>query len=665
MDYSTPPGDLNPRTNKTPPDPALLRPGQVTIYGRKSTANERAQKSLADQRKICEALAAHYKLPLADDSWKAEPKGFGGDLWWDGVQNGLESPDPGRRTRKVLTEILRSVVRGETKCLLVWNLDRLWRDVAICRELLNVLYKYECLLCDASGFCNIWTYEGRNPILQNAIASQAMREAASIASPRGVNENLKAGILAVSPNVLGMRTAGRGSKDVLHLDVEQDLVRRIYCLLDAGMSDEQVAKLLMAEGIRPYEGTDGKHPCGHNRAPGNEMVWRADTIHQIGTDCRYVGRQRHQTAQQKEHGEEGTEYPCEVFLRTVERDGMMVKEPIVPYDQWDRVQTRKRADARIGHRGVNFRALSGLVRCGVDGETLTAQENKVKGGSEKIGFWIMRHSRPGCRCQCHDVPSVREITLTNYLRDVLGPLLAYEIRAQQGNGEADPHSRKRAGLQQELETALRYRNGRLMQMMEDESMDRDLLRDKSAEVKARIERLQHEIALLTVEKPTVAADSADVLAALRDAPEDEVRQAVRQCLCWIAVLPVAPKRDPKPGYKPGQTDPRYSYAPSVIAKLVFLSSYGTYHTAILYRERTGTKSGYPPFKLRPATPEEAVGGVATFPQPRIFVDGLTRAWAGRAYDWSPEKFAPGWAGDQCTPMPVAEFEWDGSWDRGI
>jgi len=661
IDYTTSPGDLNPRTNKTPPDPALLRPGQVKIYGRKTTANERAQKSLADQKKIGEMVAAYQKLPLSDDSWCAEPKGFGGDLWWEGGgENGLEAPDPNRRTRRVLTELLRSIVRGETKCLIVWNLDRLWRDVALCRELLKILYKYNCLLCDAAGFCNLWTYEGRNAILQNAIASQAVREAASIASPRGVNENLKAGILAVSPNVLGMRTAGKGSKDVLHLEDEEDLVRRIYCLLDTGMSDGRVAKLLMTEGIRPYDGTDGKHPCGHTRLPVNQMIWRADTIHQIGTDCRYVGRQRHRTDQQKKRGEEGTEYPCEVFLRTVERDGAVVKEPVVPYDMWERVQARKRADARIGHRGVHFRALSSLVRCGVDGEALTAQENRVMDGKAKVGFWIMRRTRPGCRCRCNRVPNVRESTLTDYLMDVLGPLLASEIRTRHGNGVSDPHAQKRTGLQQELETALRYRNGRLMQMLEDESLGRELLRDKGAEVKARIERLQREITALSVSTPPVATGTADVLSALRDAPADEVRLAVRQSLCWIAVLPVASEREPKPGYKPGQTDPRYSYAPSVIAKLVFLTSYSTYHTAILYRERTGTKSGYPPFKLRPATPEEAVGGVADFPQPQCFVDGLTRAWAGRAYDWSPEKFAPGWSADESMPMPVADFEWDGS-----
>ena len=155
-----------------------------------------------------------------------------------------------------------------------------------------------------------------------------------------------------------------------------------------------------------------------------------------------------------------------------------------------------------------------------------------------------------------------------------------------------------------------------------------------------------------------ALENLNILADLRSAEPGAVRDAVRQCLCWVAILPVDGERAPKPGYLPGQTDPRYSYAPTVIAKLVFLSNLGLYHTAVLFRERDGKLSGYPPFKLRPATPAETVGGVADFPQPQCFIDGLTRAWAGRVYDWFPEKFAPGWSSEQGTPMPIVEFDWD-------
>ena len=653
---------LNPEVNKTPPDPRNLKPGQKTEHGRKSTANERAAKSLADQQKYTQATSARNSLPSTDADWMAEAVGMGGGLYWEGGgNNGLTPPDPKRKTRPVLTKILRKIMAGETKCLVVYSLDRLWRSVSICQGIISILFDHDCLLYDANGPVNIWTFEGRNAILQNAIASQAVSEAARINSPRGVLENLKNGVLATSSNLLGFRTAGRGSKQVKHMEDEQALVNRLYRLSDDGLSDEQITHLMMAEGIQPYSGSNGKHPCGHNRAPGNEMVWRTSTVHDILRCPKYVGMQRHRTKAQKERGEKGTDYPCAAFLREVERDGKIVQETVVPLDLWERVQAKKDAQARIGHRGVNFRALSSLVRCGLDGDALTAQENKATDGSGvKVGFWIMRKTRPGMRCK-HRVPSVRETTLDDYVFDVLGPLLHSQINERLNGDVQDPHAQKRAKLKHELDKEIKFRNGRLREMMRDEEMDQTIVRDEASQNRLTIERLEREIGALTVSKPTVVElENLNVLADLRSAEPGAIRDAVRQCLCWVAVLPGEGEREPKPGYQPGQTDIRYSFAPTVVAKLVFLSSFGLYHTAILYRERDGKLSGYPPFKLRPARPDEAIGGVADFPQPQCFVDGLTRAWAGKAYDWSPEKFAPGWSSDLTMPMPIAEFDWNWS-----
>ena len=138
--------------------------------------------------------------------------------------------------------------------------------------MIGILYRHDCLLYDFNGPVNIWTYEGRNSLLQNAISSQAVSEAARINSPRGVEANIREGKLVVSPNVLGFRSAGPKTGMVLHMDAEQARAQRIHCMYDQGRSPEKLAHQLMAEGIVLYAETGGQNPHGNRRVKGNGAV---------------------------------------------------------------------------------------------------------------------------------------------------------------------------------------------------------------------------------------------------------------------------------------------------------------------------------------------------------------------------------------------------------
>ena len=657
-------GDLNPSVNKTPPDPRHLLPGQTKISARKSTANEktRAEKSLNDQRAYCEATCRQHNLRFSEDDWMPEPPGYSGALWWEGGgTNGLEQLDHNRKTRPVLTKIMRGIVAGEIRCLVIYSLDRLWRDVSICREILNVLFKFDCLLYDVNGPVNIWTYEGRNAILQNAIASQAVSEAARVNSPRGVQQNIKEGKLVVSPNVQGFRTAGPKTGEVRHFDCEQEIVNRIYQMADRGASPEDICCTLMAEGISLYQGTGGRNPHGHKRDDANLFRIYNDQILSILRDCRYVGRQQHIPSHVRDEARASGikldprdhQYPCPAFLRP---DATTV----VPIELWERVQAKLDLRRRTSNRAVNYRPLASLVRCGVEGEALNAQENKMKDGS-KVGFWIMRHTKirskgGGCACT-HLIPNVREDTLDAYIADALCPLLVAEINERHDSTEVDHEAARQIAIERDLDRATRWHREGLIQYAKSGQISPMLLAGMEADALADIERLRRELAALRVEEnilPTLLPTLAD----LQSASEGAVRDAIRQCLCWIAVFSTPSKREPKPSYRIDNSATTYTttYAPRIVGKFVFLTAWGTYHTAVLYRERNGDRSGYPPFLLRPAKPEEMIGGVADFPDPDGFIAGLKRAWAGRVYGWSPDKIAPGYVSRQ--EMPIAEFVLD-------
>jgi hypothetical protein len=67
---------------------------------------------------------------------------------------------------------------------------------------------------------------------------------------------------------------------------------------------------------------------------------------------------------------------------------------------------------------------------------------------------------------------------------------------------------------------------------------------------------------------------------------------------------------------------------------VFLTSWGTYHTAVIERGFTG-ETDHRQLVLRPAKPHEVIDTVMDMPDPDGFVDGLIRAYNGRKYDYDP------------------------------
>ena len=632
--------DLNPDVNKTPPDPRTLLPGQVRGYTRKSNKEgTRSQKSIEDQTSTCLFAAQVQGLPLTGAEILKEEIGCKASWWWEhGGLNGLEQPDPNRKTRPVLTKLLHDVRDGKVKCIVVWNLDRLFRDVEIAKSLLMFLFRHDCLLYDYDGPCNIWTHTGRNAILQNAIASQALSENSRINSPRGVRENIKQDKLVVSCNVLGFRSAGSRTGKVLHIEDEQALVLRIYQMSDSGLSTLQIANQLMSEGIRLYEHSAGQNPHGHKRTEANRSRIYMGSIRDILKDCRYIGMQKWK----------GDQYPCPVFLRQSVCGGENIEETVVPRDLWDRVQSKLKTRKRSGNHSV--RMLASLVRCGIDGTVMTAQNTKYPNG-EVIAHWIIKtHNRrlvesipnaelEPCGYVCdHRLPSLRGPVLDDYVIDVLGPLMAADIREQMLAATGNATTKSRSVLEQAIAEAERYQRDELPQFAIDNSVTPALLRSMERKSLEKITNLHKDLAQFKVNEED-RAQLVDTLVCLRDISEPMRRDAVRKTIMWVAVFSTPGPREAKRQYKRAG----YTYAPTMVGKVVFCMEYGVYHTAVIYRERrTDGISGHKPFQLRPATAEECVGGVADFPETDRFVAGLRNAWEGRVYNWSPEQFAPGY-----------------------
>ncbi len=278
-------------------------PDQVISYERKSNKRkDGTTKSIEDQRTANRETAEEHGFTLLEENQLSEEPGHGGDEWWlGGGGTGLAGDDrTGVHFRPVLTQVMEGVEAGCIKCIFCWSTDRLWRDVAICKMMINCLGKHGCALYDRNGYINILTPEGRANVLQGAIAAQTYREQCAVNSPRGCRSTRNKGKTVVTGNVLGFRHVSKGK--VVVVSEEITLVRRIFEMYVGGMSLTDICRRLMAEGIVLAPDLYPLHSIKRNEHTYDIIYTKQ--IKTVLTDCRYQGRQPH----------EGQEWECKDFL---------------------------------------------------------------------------------------------------------------------------------------------------------------------------------------------------------------------------------------------------------------------------------------------------------------------------------------------------------------
>jgi DNA invertase Pin-like site-specific DNA recombinase len=353
-----------------------LLPGQTRIYPRKSTATDRAKKTIDDQVAESMETCAEWGIPVSEDDVRAEEPGHGGDEWYKPhPELGLWAPEGGR-TRLMLTDIMVGIARGEVKCVVCWSLDRMWRDVGICEAVIKFMAEHGCMLVDRNGPVDISTAHGRQAVRNAAVAAQNYRETIAESSPRGIKRSIAKGENVCNPNTLGFRGGGRYSKIVRHVPEEQEVVRRIFRLFSIGegeqgpQSCDQIAARLIKE---QYQWTSDLQPKrGKKRHEGTAHIIYDWQVKRVLMDCRYQGRQR----QYKQ------EYDCALYLV----DG----QPVVDIALFERVKEKIKGNKRGGNAASKKRALSGLMRCGLCAQGLQAANVQIRyadGRMEKIPYW--------------------------------------------------------------------------------------------------------------------------------------------------------------------------------------------------------------------------------------------------------------------------------------
>lgn len=603
---------------------------QVFAYARKSNEDRSALRSIEDQHAINLETALEWGLPLQPENMLSEKPGHGGDEWWSGGgATGIEGDHTKATTRPELTKLVRGVVTGNVKVIVVWSMCRLWRDVGICEAMIKLLARHECRLYDRNGPVDIHTPEGRQAVRANAIAGQNMREMAAVNSPRGVRRSRGKGKSVVSCNRLGFRSI-RGTGNVRHIPEEQDMVRQIYRWYDEGMTVSAIALELTNKGFQYLPDI--------KRGGGEEpRAIYPETIKKLLSDCRYQGRIPH----------EGEEWSCPELL--------VAGEPVVPVALWERVQ-KKLEQCRPGAPGHRTsHALAGIIRCGICGQSMRRLNStyKLANGSESSHHnWHGFRSNMDCWCT-HVLPTLQVDDVDGYVAEILQPLLLAELQERTADSQVaeilDEKSRTERSLSQvekrladlaqqwargELESA-EYRDARRAAAIYEE------------ELKATIRCLERSL-----------LETGEFSAALQkvgQGNEGAVKDAIREVLAWIAVIP---------SDIPERVSRSYHNRPQ--AKnggwVVFCTAWGTLHTACIERRSSRVEGAARSTRrnfLRQATFAESIGTVAEFPEPHAFVAGLAyyrteKPWrAGRA------DVTPGYIPGRNDEVEVVAFDVEG------
>ena len=611
-------------------------PGEAVIYARKSTKTDKAARSIEDQIDICLELLQEHGTSIPDNCIYAEEPGHGGDEWHAGyIGSGLVGDNTGiGRTRPQWTKVLQGILNGNIKLLCVYSLDRAWRSAEIAAKSIDIMRAAGCQLMDRNGVVDVNSPEGRERILISAVSAQSQREHAAVNSGRGISRNIAKRKLVGNCNSLGFRSGGIKSCEVRHVPEEHEMVRRIFRAYYQGelaeegpLSSTSIAYRLMEEG---YIWTpDQHHKRAVRRTDASRHVIYDKQIRNVLTDVRYIGKQLYG----------GVVYDCDAFLYN--------GEPIVPYDLFEQVQQKVQQRKLTTPRSVNTYALSGRIRCGICGFAFISQHlfvPKRKGNKELRDYWYVRTSTRALNCQ-HRQVQIRKEILDSYIIDVLSPLLLAEIHERGLDDEAAVVAKQMAQLQHDLQEAERHYREELPRYHRA-NIDPELLVIMQEDAKREIMRLRTDLQAVTAK----ASEIKNVLPALQDlmsVPEASRRDAIRKVIRWIAVIPSSERV--KTRWKES-TPPAHH-----LATLVFLSSFGTYHSAIMYRngrERPELHGNI--LLIRPATASEVIGGVADFPDPQAFHDGLEQSWRTRYYDWSAGEVTPGFVPG--VPFKTAEHE---------
>lgn len=310
----------------------MSEPGAVAVYCRISNDPDGTALGVGRQQEDCEALAARLGWTVAEVYIDNDYSAYGG------------------KSRPAYRRMLADLAEGRRDALIAYHSDRITRKPREMEELIDTLQVANAPLRFVQSDVDITNGDGLMMLrIQGAFAA-----AESAAKSRRVTRKWEAKANSGEPHIGGPRAFGFEADRKTHRPIEAQAIRDVTARFLAGESLRSLCVWLDEQGVPTSTG----------------KTWRTPTLGDILRAPRLAGlRTRHDQI-----------------------IGPGNWEPILPIEQWQKIQDLMSKRKYTGERTVRTYLLTGLLRCGRCGARLYAAPR----GEERRYACIKGPDHGGC-----------------------------------------------------------------------------------------------------------------------------------------------------------------------------------------------------------------------------------------------------------------------------
>lgn len=452
---------------------------RVALYARVSTEEQALQGySITAQRAAINQYCSLYNKVVVDEY----------------VDAGISGKSIAKRPE--LKRMLKELTMGKFDEVVVWKLNRLSRNTKDFLEIYEALEKNNIAFISLSE-----NFDTSNPMGKFALQ---MLAAVGELERNTIVENVNLGLTQRAR--MGLHSGGRalgygivpstarpGKNDMVIIESEAIIVRKIYRLFCEGKGFYQIAEILNQEGYKTIRGNPFSLQC----------------VREIIDNPLYKGYVRYARYKKWSEKRRKGKNPDPIIVKGIH-------EPIVSEELWEMAASiRRNTETKQGHTKVNKsqNIISGILRCPICGASMVVgwSTTKLKSGEKRRYryYACANYKNKGksyCKCNAVNADKAEQYVIDKITEFISNPKLIEDVfkKIKSRSGE---EAAKTKDILAEIKTKLTdidRRKTSIMDLYLDGQYDRDKLDQRMAELNRNEKFLLKEMNKILTEADVIS-----------------------------------------------------------------------------------------------------------------------------------------------------------------